>query len=180
MLPMDFCHMYAMRERRERAIRLLEQVGVADRADKLPSTLSGGQQQRVVIARALSNDPPILAADEPTGNLDSRKAESVFGLFETLVAQGKTILMVTHDRDLARRATRTVILSDGEVIEDCPAKTGVGADPVLGVEGATLDRAAFEGVAVASATAREVVGCRVAGRVADQKAVRGQRGNGHV
>jgi ABC-type lipoprotein export system ATPase subunit len=123
MLPMDFCHMYSRRERRERALHLLEQVGVADQADKLPSTLSGGQQQRVAIARALANDPPILAADEPTGNLDSRTAEAVFGLFEALVTQGKTILMVTHDRDLARRATRTVILSDGEVIEEYLAKT---------------------------------------------------------
>ena len=123
MLPMDFCHMYSTRERRERAMHLLELVGVADQADKLPSTLSGGQQQRVAIARAMANDPPILAADEPTGNLDSKTAESVFGLFETLVAQGKTILMVTHDRDLARRATRTVILSDGAVIEEYLAKT---------------------------------------------------------
>ena len=123
MLPMDFCHMYSARERRSRAMHLLELVGVADQADKLPSTLSGGQQQRVAIARAMANDPPILAADEPTGNLDSKTAESVFGLFETLVAQGKTILMVTHDRDLARRATRTVILSDGAVIEEYLAKT---------------------------------------------------------
>jgi putative ABC transport system ATP-binding protein len=123
MLPMDFCHMYSRRERRARAISLLEQVGVADQADKLPSTLSGGQQQRVAIARALANDPPILAADEPTGNLDSKTAESVFDLFETLVGQGKTILMVTHDRDLARRANRTVIISDGEVIEERLAKT---------------------------------------------------------
>jgi putative ABC transport system ATP-binding protein len=123
MLPMDFCDMYSTRERRERAMHLLELVGVAEQADKLPSTLSGGQQQRVAIARAMANDPPILAADEPTGNLDSKTAESVFGLFETLVAQGKTILMVTHDRDLARRATRTVILSDGAVIEEYLAKT---------------------------------------------------------
>jgi putative ABC transport system ATP-binding protein len=123
MLPMDFCHMYSPRERRERAMQLLELVGVAEQADKLPSTLSGGQQQRVAIARALANDPPILAADEPTGNLDSKTAESVFGLFETLVTQGKTILMVTHDRDLARRATRTVILSDGAIIEEYLAKT---------------------------------------------------------
>ena len=123
MLPMDFCHMYSMRERRDRALGLLDQVGVADQANKLPSALSGGQQQRVAIARALANDPPILAADEPTGNLDSKTAESVFGLFETLVAQGKTILMVTHDRDLARRATRTVILADGEIIEEYVAKT---------------------------------------------------------
>ena len=123
MLPMDFCRMYTMRQRRERALHLLELVGVAEQADKLPSTLSGGQQQRVAIARALANDPPILAADEPTGNLDSKTADSVFGLFETLVRQGKTILMVTHDRDLARRATRTVVISDGEVIEEYLAKT---------------------------------------------------------
>jgi ABC-type lipoprotein export system ATPase subunit len=123
MLPMDFCHLHSMRQRRERAIRLLDQVGVADQADKLPSTLSGGQQQRVAIARALANDPPILAADEPTGNLDSKTAEAVCGLFETLVAQGKTILMVTHDRDLASRATRTVILVDGQIIEEQLART---------------------------------------------------------
>jgi ABC-type lipoprotein export system ATPase subunit len=134
MLPMDFCHMYSRRERRERALHLLEQVGVADQADKLPSTLSGGQQQRVAIARALANDPPILAADEPTGNLDSKTAEAVFGLFETLVAQGKTILMVTHDRDLARRATRTVILADGEVIEEYLAKTFPALDEAQLIE----------------------------------------------
>jgi ABC-type lipoprotein export system ATPase subunit len=118
MLPMDFCHMYTMRERRDRAMYLLEQVDVAEHAYKLPSAVSGGQQQRVAIARALANDPPILAADEPTGNLDSKTAESVFRLFEGLVEQGKTILMVTHDKDLARRASRTVMLSDGEIIEE--------------------------------------------------------------
>jgi ABC-type lipoprotein export system ATPase subunit len=123
MLPMDFCHMYTMRERRERAMDLLEQVDVAEHAHKLPSAVSGGQQQRVAIARALANDPPILAADEPTGNLDSKTADSVFRLFERLVDQGKTILMVTHDRDLARRATRTIMLADGEVIEEYMAKT---------------------------------------------------------
>jgi ABC-type lipoprotein export system ATPase subunit len=123
MLPMDFCHLYSMRERRERAMYLLEQVDVAEHAHKLPSAVSGGQQQRVAIARALANDPPILAADEPTGNLDSKTADSVFRLFEGLVEQGKTILMVTHDRDLSRRATRTVMLSDGEIIEEHIAKT---------------------------------------------------------
>jgi ABC-type lipoprotein export system ATPase subunit len=123
MLPMDFCHMYSMRERRERAMYLLEQVDVAEHAHKLPSAVSGGQQQRVAIARALANDPSILAADEPTGNLDSKTAESVFRLFENLVDQGKTILMVTHDRDLARRATRTVMLADGEIIEEYLVKT---------------------------------------------------------
>ena len=118
MLPMDFCHMYTMRERRERAMHLLDQVGVAPHAYKLPSAVSGGEQQRVAIARALANDPPILAADEPTGNLDSKTADAVFRLFEDLVDQGKTILMVTHDRDLSKRASRTVMLSDGEIIEE--------------------------------------------------------------
>jgi len=118
MLPMDFCHMYSRRQRRERAMHLLEQVELADHAHKLPSALSGGQQQRVAIARALANDPPILVADEPTGNLDSKTAESIFRLFENLVDQGKTILMVTHDQDLAERVTRTVIIADGEIIEE--------------------------------------------------------------
>ena len=118
MLPMDFCHMYSSRERVDRAMDLLAQVEVPEQAHKLPSALSGGQQQRVAIARALANDPPILVADEPTGNLDTKTADSVFRLFERLVDQGKTILMVTHDQDLARRVSRTVILSDGEVIED--------------------------------------------------------------
>jgi putative ABC transport system ATP-binding protein len=118
MLPMDFCHMYSSRERVARARDLLTQVEIPEQAHKLPSALSGGQQQRVAIARALANDPPILVADEPTGNLDTKTADSVFRLFERLVDQGKTILMVTHDQDLARRVSRTVILSDGEIIED--------------------------------------------------------------
>jgi putative ABC transport system ATP-binding protein len=118
MLPMDFCHMYSARGRRERAMYLLEEMELADHAHKLPSAVSGGQQQRVAIARALANDPPILAADEPTGNLDSKTAESVFRLFEKQVEAGKTILMVTHDHDLATQATRTVLLADGEIIGD--------------------------------------------------------------
>jgi ABC-type lipoprotein export system ATPase subunit len=122
MLPMDFCGMYTPHERRERAMALLEQVDMAENAHKLPSAVSGGQQQRVAIARALANDPPILVADEPTGNLDSKTAESVFRMFERLVAQGKTILMVTHDQDLAKRVTRTVIIADGEVIDEYLAK----------------------------------------------------------
>jgi putative ABC transport system ATP-binding protein len=118
MLPMDFCHAFMPRERRGRALRLLELVDLAEHAHKLPTALSGGQQQRVAIARALANDPPILLADEPTGNLDSRTAEAVFRLFMDLVDTGKTILMVTHDADLARQVTRTIILSDGEVIDE--------------------------------------------------------------
>jgi len=261
MLPMDFCHMYSTRERRSRAMHLLELVGVADQADKLPSTLSGGQQQRVAIARAMANDPPILAADEPTGNLDSKTAESVFGLFETLVAQGKTILMVTHDRDLARRATRTVILSDGAVIEEYLAKTfpalteaqlieatrrlepikylpgavilqqggapdrfyiitkgrvevvlpeadgqeivattmvkgqyfgevelrrgghniaTIRADPVMGVEVAAFDRTAFDTLVASSSAVHDAIDHTIMERVAENQAVRAQRGNGHA
>ncbi|MFO7166932.1 MAG: ATP-binding cassette domain-containing protein [Chloroflexota bacterium] len=122
MLPMDFCGMYTSRERRERAMALLEQVDMAEHAHKLPSAVSGGQQQRVAIARALANDPPILIADEPTGNLDSRTAASVFRMFEQLVGQGKTILMVTHDQDLAKRVTRTVTIADGRVINEYLAR----------------------------------------------------------
>jgi putative ABC transport system ATP-binding protein len=117
MLPMDFCNVYRMREREERALHLLEQVGLAQHAYKLPSAISGGEQQRVAIARALANDPPIIAADEPTGNLDSVTSESIFKLFEDLVDSGKTILMVTHDMDLAQRATRTILLIDGEIAD---------------------------------------------------------------
>jgi len=122
MLPMDFCNMYAPRERRARAMHLLEQVEMAHQADKLPSAVSGGQQQRVAIARALANDPPILVADEPTGNLDSKTANAVFQLFENLVQQGKTVLMVTHDSDLARRVSRAVIVADGEIVNEYVAK----------------------------------------------------------
>jgi len=122
MLPMDFCHTYSFWKRKGHAMQLLDQVGLADQAHKLPSTLSGGQQQRAAIARALANDPPILVADEPTGNLDSRTAAAVFRLFEDLVRQGKTIVMVTHDADLARRVTRTVILVDGEIVEEYLAR----------------------------------------------------------
>ena len=117
MLPMDFCHLYTPRERWERALHLLELVGVAEHAHKLPSAVSGGQQQRAAIARALANDPPILLADEPTGNLDSHAAEAVFQLFASLVEQGKTVLMVTHDPDLASRVTRTVTLVDGAIVD---------------------------------------------------------------
>ena len=117
-LPMDFAGLYTPRQRLVRAMHLLEQVGMAEQAAKLPLALSGGQQQRVAIARALANDPPLLLADEPTGNLDSATAESVFRLFEAQVAQGKTMLMVTHDQDLARLATRTVRLADGRIAAD--------------------------------------------------------------
>jgi putative ABC transport system ATP-binding protein len=118
MLPMDFCDMYAPREREPRALQLLEQVEMTEHAYKLPTAISGGQQQRVAIARALANDPPIVVADEPTGNLDSVTTESIFSLFNGLVENGKTILMVTHDLDLASRVGRTILLVVGEIVDD--------------------------------------------------------------
>lgn len=117
-LPMELNNLYSRRERKERAMHLLEKVEMTAQANKLPSAISGGQQQRVAIARALANDPPLLVADEPTGNLDSKTAEKIFSLFENLVASGTTILMVTHDSDLARRVNRTILISDGEVVNE--------------------------------------------------------------
>jgi putative ABC transport system ATP-binding protein len=118
MLPMDFCNVYKRCERRERALHLLEQVGIAEHADKMPNALSGGEQQRAAIARALSNDPPLVVADEPTGNLDTTTANEVFALFEQLVAQGKTLMIVTHDRSLSSRTERVLHLLDGRLHKD--------------------------------------------------------------
>jgi putative ABC transport system ATP-binding protein len=117
-LPMDFANKYTPKERRERAMHLLERVGLADQAQKLPSMVSGGQQQRAAIARALANDPPLLVADEPTGNLDTHSANNIFDLFTGLVEQGKTMLMVTHDKELARRVPRVVEIIDGKITRD--------------------------------------------------------------
>jgi putative ABC transport system ATP-binding protein len=117
-LPMDLCQVYDPGERYERGLHLLEQMGIAEDAEKFPAAVSGGHQQRAAIARALANDPPILVADEPTGNLDSVTAESVYRLFESLVAGGKTILMVTHDGELANRVPRTLTLADGEIVDE--------------------------------------------------------------
>jgi putative ABC transport system ATP-binding protein len=115
LLAMDYGGHYPANQRVERALELLDLVGMADYAHRLPNTLSGGQQQGVAIARALANDPALLAADEPTGNLDSKSAEMVFQLFEDLADSGKTILMVTHDNDLASRAQYTIRLVDGQI-----------------------------------------------------------------
>jgi putative ABC transport system ATP-binding protein len=115
-IPMDFSGLYGNGARDERARYLLSLVGLQEHAHDLPAQLSGGQQQAVAIARALANDPPIIATDEPTGNLDSTSAGNVIRLFENLVSDGKTILMVTHDDDMASRATRTIALADGKVI----------------------------------------------------------------
>lgn len=117
-LPMDFVKTLTPAERRERAMYLLDMVGLADQAFKLPSMVSGGQQQRAAIARALANDPPIIVADEPTGNLDTNTEESIFSLFEQLTADGKTMLMVTHSRRLAARIPRQIEISDGIIARD--------------------------------------------------------------
>jgi putative ABC transport system ATP-binding protein len=117
-LPMDLARKYSPRERRERAMYLLELVGMQDQANKLPGMVSGGQQQRAAIARSLANDPGLIVADEPTGNLDSRNSGDVFELFGSLVEQGKTLLMVTHDKELARRVPRIVEIIDGRITRD--------------------------------------------------------------
>ncbi len=118
MLPMDFCGVYRRRERRKHALTLLEQVNIADQAHKLPNALSGGEQQRAAVARALANDPPLVVADEPTGNLDTATADKLFALFDELVAQGKTLLVVTHDHNLSDRMGRVLHLLDGRIHRD--------------------------------------------------------------
>ena len=118
MLPMDFANKYSRGEKRERALHLLEIVNLADQANKLPSMVSGGQQQRAAIARALANDPNLIVADEPTGNLDTRSANDVFDLFIKLVDQGKTMIMVTHNKELSRRVPRVVEIIDGKIARD--------------------------------------------------------------
>jgi putative ABC transport system ATP-binding protein len=117
-MPMEFAGKFNRKERRERARHLLERVGLGDQVHKLPGMVSGGQQQRAAIARALANDPPLLIADEPTGNLDSKTAQTVFDLFQELVEQGKTLLMVTHDGNLVKRIPRVVEMRDGFIYCD--------------------------------------------------------------
>lgn len=116
MLPMDFCRSIVGSERRKRALELLDRVGIVSQADKLPATLSGGEQQRVAIARALANNPPILVADEPTGNLDSVTARSILNLLLEIKASGTTVLVATHEADIARVTDRTIEISDGTVV----------------------------------------------------------------
>ena len=118
LLAMDYGSHYSRTERPQQAIHLLELVGMAEHAHHLPSSLSGGQQQCVAIARAMANNPVLLTADEPTGNLDSKSTEMVFRLFENLADSGKTILMVTHDNELAERAQRTIRLVDGRIQDE--------------------------------------------------------------
>lgn len=117
-LPMDFARKYTSKEREVRAMHLLESVDLADQANKLPGQVSGGQQQRAAIARALANDPPLIVADEPTGNLDTRTGDAVFELFNKLVAQGKTMVMVTHNKELAAQVPRVIEIVDGHIHRD--------------------------------------------------------------
>ncbi|MBT8403034.1 MAG: ABC transporter ATP-binding protein [Gemmatimonadetes bacterium] len=124
MLPMDFAGTWPADEREPRAMGLLERMGVADQAGKLPSTLSGGQQQRVAIARALANDPPLVVADEPTGNLDSHTSAAVIDLFAELAADGRTVAIATHEREAALAADRTIVLRDGRIVRDEGASLG--------------------------------------------------------
>ncbi len=116
MLAMDFVGKIPGRERRPRAMALLDKVGVSDQADKLPAALSGGQQQRVAIARALANDPPLIVADEPTGNLDSQTAAQVMALFKQLTLDGKTVLVVTHDAETTVEPDRVITIVDGRIV----------------------------------------------------------------
>jgi ABC-type lipoprotein export system ATPase subunit len=122
MLPMDYCNLYPFYERPDRAMELLKIVGLEDQAHKLPTAVSSGQQQSAAIARALATDPSIILADEPTGNLDSRAADNVLNLFEDLAKQGKTVLIVTHDPSITKRTDQTIILSDGEIIDETVAR----------------------------------------------------------
>ncbi len=134
MLPMDFARRYSLREQRQRAMLLLDEVDIAEHARKYPTALSGGQQQRLAIARAMANDPAILVADEPTGSLDSATATVVIDLFVDLARQGRTILLVTHDKDVAKRGARIITLADGEIIGSESAAPG-GAAVSKGGEG---------------------------------------------
>ena len=116
MLPMDYCNVFPAQERPSRALELLNMVGLADHVHDLPASVSNGQQQSAAIARALATDPPIIVADEPTGNLDSRAADVIIGVFQDLAAQGKTILIVTHDPSLTSRTDQTILIADGEIV----------------------------------------------------------------
>ncbi|MFA9405563.1 MAG: ABC transporter ATP-binding protein [Anaerolineales bacterium] len=115
-LPMDFCSTFPIGEQASRAVELLDAVDIAEHAHKTPSKISGGQQQRVAIARAMANDPEVIVADEPTGNLDSKTATGVLDIFSKLVEDGKTVIVATHDEEVARRATKIVEISDGCVV----------------------------------------------------------------
>jgi putative ABC transport system ATP-binding protein len=127
MLPMDFAKQIPVGKRRERAQELLDRVGIADQSGKLPATLSGGQQQRAAIARALANDPPLLLADEPTGNLDSSTADAVLKVFADLNSEGRTIVVVTHETDIRSIVGREITVRDGRILTDESVSAGVSS-----------------------------------------------------
>jgi putative ABC transport system ATP-binding protein len=127
MLPMDFCDTYPRPARRARALALLDRFGIADQADKIPADLSGGQQQRAAIARALANDPPLIVADEPTGNLDSATSADVMSALARLAEEGKTVITVSHEQGLAQYFTRTITLRDGAITGDTARLVPVSA-----------------------------------------------------
>jgi putative ABC transport system ATP-binding protein len=138
-LPMEFAKKFGRSERRERAMGLLDMVGLADQANKLPSMVSGGEQQRAAIARALATDPPLLIADEPTGNLDAKTAGQVFDLFMKLIEeQGKTMLMVTHDQELADRIPRKVEIVNGRIAYDSRPQT-LATVPATSINGGVIE-----------------------------------------
>jgi putative ABC transport system ATP-binding protein len=130
-LPLMYNSVIKPRERRERAIAALEAVGLADRMDHMPNQLSGGQQQRVAIARSLVNDPVVILADEATGNLDSRTSYEILALFQDLNSKGKTIVFVTHEPDIARCMTRSVVFRDGHIIREEEIRNRIIAGEVL-------------------------------------------------
>jgi putative ABC transport system ATP-binding protein len=128
-LPMDFAGRLPRGERQARAASLLERVGLGDQLHKLPGTVSGGQQQRAAIARALANDPPLIVADEPTGNLDTRSADDVLAVFAELRAAERTVVMVTHAHEIAERADRVIHVLDGRISADGPRAPATAAAP---------------------------------------------------
>ncbi len=168
MLPMDFCAAIPQSERERRARSLLALVGLKGLEHKYPAAVSGGQQQSAAVARALANDPPLLIADEPTGNLDSKTAERVLEIFEEQAQAGKTILMVTHDATLARRARRILIISDGELIPEglSNAFPGVGHDLLLQISHAAKPRRYQPGEAILHAGAAPALMLVMSGEIA--------------
>jgi putative ABC transport system ATP-binding protein len=137
MLPMELCRTVPSRERAGRARALLERVGIADQSDKFPAFLSGGQQQRAAIARALANDPPVVLADEPTGNLDSKSGDAIRALFAELALGGTTVVMVTHEASIARYATREITLVDGAVAGDRALRGAPAGNPATATAAAS-------------------------------------------